>query len=110
MKNLTECGKFANFDVHSVRFDFCITAFGYFDIHKLQAGNCLILRQTDTLAKTADIMANIHIWPDFLHHESLFLIVRYIEYRLIICVKIKTMFRNNEMFRYSERKQEKGIG
>lgn len=35
MEDFTECDKFADFDVRSICFKFCVGAFGNFDSHKL---------------------------------------------------------------------------
>ena len=44
VKNFAERNKLADFDIHSVGFNFGIGAFGYFNSHELKAGDYLILR------------------------------------------------------------------
>ena len=67
MEYSSQCNQFADFNVHTVRFDFRIRAFGYVDSHELETCKCLVLCESGVPAQALDITTYIHIWSYFLH-------------------------------------------
>lgn len=71
MENLGESDQFGNFDVHTVGFQLGIGTFGHGNPHQVQLCNDLFLGEFILITDGLDILTDIHIWSDFLHHKVL---------------------------------------